>query len=62
MIAIAHRLSTVLNADQIIVMHSGRILDQGTHEELLDRCAEYQRLYQLQFSSPEALEELQMAE
>ena len=41
---IAHRLSTVLNADCIIVMDAGRIVDQGTHDELIGRCDLYQRL------------------
>ena len=50
-VAIAHRLSTVLEADQIIVMEQGRILDRGTHVELLDRNPMYQKLYHLQFSS-----------
>jgi subfamily B ATP-binding cassette protein MsbA len=48
-IAIAHRLSTVLEADQIIVMDQGRISDKGTHQELLQRNPLYQRLYQLSF-------------
>jgi subfamily B ATP-binding cassette protein MsbA len=52
-IAIAHRLSTILNADSIIVMRQGRIIDMGPHHELLDRCEEYQRLYQLQFHGHE---------
>lgn len=41
---VAHRLSTVLAADQIVVMDKGRIIDQGTHAELLGRCSLYQRL------------------
>jgi ABC-type multidrug transport system fused ATPase/permease subunit len=48
-IAIAHRLSTVLEADQIIVMKDGGIEARGTHQELLQKCGLYQRLYQLQF-------------
>lgn len=48
-IAIAHRLSTVLDSDGIIVMSQGRVIDMATHEVLLDRCPEYQQLYQLQF-------------
>lgn len=41
---IAHRLSTVLAADRIVVMESGRIVDSGAHEELLGRCEVYRRL------------------
>jgi len=48
-IAIAHRLSTVLGADQIIVMNQGWVEARGTHEELLQHCELYQRLYRLQF-------------
>ncbi|MEE8153673.1 MAG: ABC transporter ATP-binding protein [Phycisphaerales bacterium] len=45
---IAHRLSTVLNADRIIVMDSGRIIADGKHEQLLRSCERYQRLTQTQ--------------
>ena len=48
-IVIAHRLSTVLRADRILVLDDGRIQDQGSHTELLERSPVYQRLYRRQF-------------
>ncbi|MBZ0114348.1 MAG: ABC transporter ATP-binding protein/permease [Thermoanaerobaculia bacterium] len=48
-LVIAHRLSTVVNADRIVVMEGGRIVDQGKHQELLSRGGTYKRLYDLQF-------------
>jgi ABC-type multidrug transport system fused ATPase/permease subunit len=48
-IVIAHRLSTIQAADVIVVMHDGRILDRGTHTELLARGGLYADLYRLQF-------------
>jgi subfamily B ATP-binding cassette protein MsbA len=46
---IAHRLSTVQHADLILVLDSGRIVERGTHEELLSRGGSYHRLHSLQF-------------
>lgn len=48
-LVIAHRLSTIRKADRIVVLVNGRIVEQGTHEELLKRKTEYSRLYSLQF-------------
>ena len=46
---IAHRLSTITSADIILVMNKGQIVEQGTHEELLDSCAVYREIYDSQF-------------
>jgi subfamily B ATP-binding cassette protein MsbA len=48
-IVIAHRLSTVRRADRILVMAKGRIVEQGSHEDLLARGGEYRKLYEIQF-------------
>lgn len=47
---IAHRLSTIKNADLILVMNHGDIVEQGTHEELLAKKGEYEKLYNSQFA------------
>lgn len=48
---IAHRLSTVVHADQILVLFDGRIIDSGTHGNLLEKSAVYRKLYEGQFKS-----------
>src|SRR6266513_160048 len=49
-IIIAHRLSTIRNVDRIIVLHKGRIVEQGSHEELLHRQGVYRKLYEFQYA------------
>jgi subfamily B ATP-binding cassette protein MsbA len=50
---IAHRLSTVQRADEILVMDRGRIVERGTHATLMEQDGAYRRLYDLQFRDPE---------
>jgi len=52
-LVIAHRLSTVRNADKIIVMEKGRIIEKGKHSELYQKDGTYRRLYKLQFIESE---------
>ena len=50
-LVVAHRLSTIKNADEIAVVSDGRITEQGTHEELMEKKGTYFELYQLQFKA-----------
>ncbi len=62
-IVIAHRLSTIRRADTIVVMEAGRIIETGTHSELLARGGQYKKLYELQFADEEEFPQItQMAQ
>jgi ATP-binding cassette subfamily B protein len=52
-IAIAHRLSTIQHADCILVLHKGKIVEKGTHAELLNKGGLYYNMYQLQHAEKE---------
>lgn len=54
-IVVAHRLSTIQNADKIIVMHKGEIREIGTHQDLLAKQGIYYKLYQLQYKDQEVV-------
>jgi len=56
-LVIAHRLSTVRRADRIAVLEAGRITEMGTHDDLLELQGTYQRLYNLQFGEPPAVQD-----
>ena len=54
-IAVAHRLSTIANADMILVLHHGEVTERGTHRELLERAGLYNTLWRLQAGDSEPL-------
>jgi ATP-binding cassette subfamily B protein len=54
-LVIAHRLTTVMRADRILVLDEGRLVEEGTHQSLMDRPGVYKRLAALQFA-PDAAE------
>ena len=51
-ISIAHRLSTIINSDRILVLDQGKIIEQGSHQELVDMDGFYNNLYRMQFKDP----------
>ena len=53
-IVVAHRLSTILHADEILVFHHGEIRERGGHRALLERRGLYERLYRLQLAAQDA--------
>ncbi len=53
-LVVAHRLSTVVDADEILVMGEGRILERGSHAELIQQNGEYRRMWELQLESNES--------
>ena len=57
-IIIAHRLSTIISADKIIVMRSGKIIEIGSHNELITRKGYYKKLYEVQFEKKELFTEI----
>ncbi|HET8677059.1 MAG TPA: ATP-binding cassette domain-containing protein, partial [Blastocatellia bacterium] len=56
-IVIAHRLTTIHSADKIVVLDRGRVIDQGSHKELMSRGGIYRDLYELQFSDQIIIED-----
>ena len=52
-VIVAQRISTVLNADQIVVLDDGRVVGAGTHEQLMESCQEYREIAMSQLSEEE---------
>ena len=58
MLIVAHRLSTIQHADNIILLSHGQILEQGTHQQLLHQHGRYYKLYMLQYDADTRRKEL----
>jgi ATP-binding cassette subfamily B protein len=54
MVVVAQRVSTIIDADQIVVLEDGEIVGKGTHDELLDTCPTYLEIVESQRSAEEA--------
>ncbi len=61
MIIVAQRISTINDAEQIVVLDKGRVVGKGTHLELLNKCKIYQEIVRSQFSDKEYQEEIKLA-
>ena len=57
-IIIAHRLSTIISADKIVVMKAGKIMEIGSHNELITRNGYYKKLYEVQFEKKQLFAEI----
>ena len=55
MIIVAHRLSTIKNCDRIVVLQNGKIIESGSHNELIDKAGAYHNLVKKQISSEKEL-------
>lgn len=53
MLIVAQRISTIMNAEQILVLEDGKIVGKGTHEELMKNCSAYQEIARSQLSESE---------
>ncbi len=51
---IAHRLSSIINSDKIVILENGQVVDEGPHDELMQKSSRYRRLYQLQYANATA--------
>ncbi|KAL5370736.1 hypothetical protein PMIN02_013070 [Paraphaeosphaeria minitans] len=60
MLIIAHRLSTITHADQILVLHRGKVAERGTHEDLLEKNGHYAAMWKKQVRAQTAAEQAKM--